>query len=89
MASTAGTFELIRERKGKRRITACTHAYAEKMLRLHVASVAETMAMMRANPLGVVRLSIDTVLRYNPRSEDLEGKRALVAGEYPPQEVIS
>ena len=85
----AGTFELIRAGKRKPRIVACAHVNAEKLLRPHVRSVAETLAALRANPFGVVRIDEDTLIRYNPRDDGLPVRRTLTAGEYPPREVQS
>jgi hypothetical protein len=82
----AGTFELLRQSKRKLRITACAHVNAEKLLRPHVASVAETLAMLRANPLGVVRIDEDTLIRYNPRDDGAPVRSERTVGEYPPRE---
>lgn len=82
-----GTFELLRAGK-RQRVAACSHAHAEKLLRPHVASVAETLSALRANPFGVVRIDADTLVRYNPRDESAPGApRVPTAGEYPPREV--
>ncbi len=88
----AGTFELIRAGKRKPRIVACAHVNAEKLLRNarpHVASVADVLAALRANPFGVVRIDDDTLIRYNPRDDGLPARPVRTAGEYPPREVES
>lgn len=80
----SATFELIRERKGRQRISACTHAHAEKLLRGHVLSVAEALAVLRLNPMGVLRINDDTMIRYNPAEPVV--RRPWIASWYPPKE---